>query len=394
MALARLSGRFGNSPSRADRRRRSRSGSDDRARPDAPNTEESRRSRRRYWSVGLSVSLLLVIFGVVIFGYYWEFFRPPRVWAGSVNSVEFTMGDLVQRIRVLQGVNRYEGGRVDLSTVPFEYLQNLVNVEVLRQAAPGLGIDPSEAAIEDELRRRFTPTVPEGQDVDPGQLDQEFRNNYQIFLTATGLSDSEYRVIVEEEITDFGLFLLLGQEVESPQSHVEVRWIRLPIDPSESGSSGLLPDQVVERLKVEPFETVAREVNRSAGYSDPSGYVGWVPVGAFPSLDPLLYGDDELGTAALTPGQVGSPLYARDGIFIVEMLSGPVEREVGERMRVKLALELAEEWKNETLQEGTANGSVKMHFDSHLYEWVAKQVSVTAPRVPVTSQSDQPGIGR
>ena len=394
MALARFSGRFGSPRTRAYRRRRARSGFEDETGGDSPSPEERRERRRRFWSVGIGVFLILVVFGVVGFGYYWEFFRPPRVWAGSVNNVGFNMGDLVQRIRVLQGVNRYEGGRVDLSTVPFEYLQNLVNVEILRQAATALGIDPSDEAIADEVRRRFTPTVPEGQEVDTGQLDREFRNNYQTFLTATGLADSDYRVIVEEEITDFGLFLLMGQEIDSPQTHVEVRWIRLPIDPGDTGSSGLLPDQVTQRLEVEPFETVAREVNRSEGYSDPSGYVGWVPEGAFPSLDPLLYGDKELGTAALTPGQVSRPLYARDGIFIVEMLSGPEEREISERMRVKLALELAEEWKNQALQEGTGNGTVKMHFDSNLYEWVAKQVFVTAPRVQATGQSGQPAVGR
>ena len=372
----------------------SRSGSGEGDGPETSSPEERRERRRRFWSVGIGVFLLLIVFGVVIFGYFWEFFRPPRVWAGSVNNVEFTMGDLVQRIRVLQGVNRYEGGRVDLSTVPFEYLQNLVNVEILRQAAPELGIDPSDEAIENELRRRYTPTVPEGQEVDPGQLDREFRNNYQTFLTATGLTDSEFRVIVEEEITEFGLFLLMGQEIESPQTHVEVRWIRLSIDPSESGSSGLLPDQVAQRLEVEPFETVAREVNRSAGYSDPSGYVGWVPEGAFPNLDRLMYGDEERGAAALSPGEVSSPLYARDGIFIVEILSGPEVRELNERMSVKLALEKAEEWKNKALQEGTSNGTVKMHFDSNLYEWVANQVFVTAPRVPVTGQSGQPAIGQ
>ena len=201
-----------------------------------------------------------------------------------------------------QGVNRYDGGKVNLGTVPFEYLQNLVNLEILRQAAPGLGINPSEEAIDGELRRQFQPIAPEGQEVDPGQLDQEFRNNYQTFLTATGLIDSEYRVIVEEELTDFGLFLLLGQDVESPQEHVEVRWIRLPIDPQEAGASELHPEQVARRLEVEPFEVVAREVSRSAGYANESGYVGWVPKGAFPNLDPLLYGDEELGTAALAPG--------------------------------------------------------------------------------------------
>ena len=396
MALARLSGRSGNQRSRAFRRRRNRSGSGEEGQssPDVPGPEERRIRRRRYWSVGIGAFLILVVFGVVGFGYYWEFFRPPRVWAGSVNNVEFTMGDLVQRIRVLQGVNRYEGGRVDLSTVPFEYLQELVNVEILRQAAPGLGINPSDDAIEDEVRRRFTPTVPEGQEVDPGQLDQEFRNNYQTFLTATGLTDGDYKVIVEEEITDFGLFLLMGQEIGSPQTHVEVRWIRLPIDPGQAGADALLPDQVAERLEVEPFETVAREVNLSQGYSDQTGYVGWVPNGAFPELDPLLYGDREGGTAALSPGQVSRPLYTSDGIYIIEMLSSPEEQEVSERMRVKLALELAKEWKNQALREGTANGTVKMHFDSNLYAWVAKQVSVTAPRVDVSSQPGQPAVGR
>ena len=389
MALARLSGRFGNSETRANRRRRSRSGSDEGARPDASTPEERRQRRRRYISAGLGVFLLLVIFGVVIFGYFWEFFRPPRVWAGSVNNVEFSMGDLVQRIRVLQGVNRYEGGRVDLSIVPFEYLQNLVNAEILRQAAPGLGIDPSEEAIEGELRRRFTPSVPEGQEFDSGQLDREFRNNYQTYLTATGLTDSEYRVIVEEEITEFGLFLLMGQEIQSPQQHVEVRWIRLPINPNETGASGLVPEQVAQRLEVEPFGTVAREVAHSAGYADPDGYVGWVPQGAFPDLDPLLYGDPSEGKAALSSGEMSRPLYAADGIFIVEKLTGSEERELGDQMRVKLALELAEGWKEQALQEGTDNGTVKMHFNSRLYGWVADQVSVTAPRIPETSQTGQ-----
>ncbi len=391
MSLARLiGGRFGgNAPGRAGRRRRARSGAGEGQRTDAPTPAERRARRRRYWSIGIGVFLLAVIFAVVIFGYYREFYRPPRVWAGNVNNVEFTMGDLVQRIRVLQGVNRYEGGRVDLSRVPFEYLQNLINAEILRQAAPGLNINPNAEAIESGLRRQFQPTVPEGQEVDPGQLEREFQNTYQTFLTATGLTDSEYRVIVEEEITEFGLFLLLGQDVESTQEQVEVRWIRLPVDPSEAGSDGLQPDQVAQRLEVEPFETVAREVSRSAGYADSSGYVGWVPEGAFPNLDPLLYGDEELGTAALKPGEVSGPYYARDGIFIVEKLSGPEQREVDDRMAFKLTLELAQAWKDKALQEGTSNGTVKMNFNSRLYGWVADQVFVTAPRLPVTSQSGQ-----
>ena len=389
MALARLSGRFGGPSNRAYRRRRARAGLDDGGGPEAADPGERRQRRRRYISIGLGVFLLAVIFGVVIVGYYREFFNPPRVWAGRVNDVEFTMGDLVQRIRVLQGVKRHDGGRVDLSTVPFEYLQDLINAEILRQAAPGLGIEPSDMAIQDELRRRFQPAPPEGQEVDPGQLEQEFRNNFQIFLNATGLTESEYRVIVEEELADFGLFLLMGQEIESPQEHVEVSWIRLPLDPSQAGAGGLEPSQVAQRIEVEPFETVAREVSVSAGYAAPDGHVGWVPRGAFPNLDKLLYGDEAKGTAPLNPGGVSLPEYTEDGIYIIKVLSGVDTREVEDRMRIKLAHELTEDWKNQALQQGLENETVQMHFNDRLYSWVADQVFVTAPRVPVTSGTGQ-----
>lgn len=384
MAFARLGGRFRDAPGRAGRRRRLRSR--DAPPSDTPAPAERRERRRRYLSIGIGAFLLAVIFGVTLFGYYREFYRPPRIWAGSVNDVEFTMGDLVQRIRVLQGVNRYQGGRVDLSTVPFEYLQNLVNAEILRQEAPGLGIKPSAEIIDAALRRQFQPEDTEGQEVDPGQLEREFQNNYQTFLTATGLTDGEYRVILEEDLTRAGLAAMLAQEIESPLEQVEVRWIRLPIGPSETGASDLQPDQVAQRLEVEDFATVAREVSRSAGYADPSGYVGWVPKGAFPNLDPLLYGDEDLGTAALSPGEISSPYYARDGIFIVQTLAGPEQRELGDRIGIKLTLELADGWQDQALQNGTADGTVRMNFNSRLYDWVADQVQITAPRVPADSR--------
>ena len=389
MALARLSGRFGRPDSRADRRRRRRSGLDDVSGSDGPPPEERSQRRRRYLSVGVGAFLLAVVFGVIIFGYFWEFFRPPRVWAGSVNNVEFTMGDLVQRIRVLQGVNRYEGGRVDLSTVPFEYLQNLIDAEILRQAAPQLGIDPDDDAIEDEIRKRFLPALEGGQEADPGQLESEFRNRYQTFLTATGLTDAEYRVIVAEELREGGLLFLMWERVESPQQHVEAQWIRLSLEPAQTGIGTLNPEQVSQRLEVEAFETVAREVSLSAGFADQSGYVGWVPKGAFPDLDPLLFGDPDVGTAALKPGEVSRALYATDGIYIIKKLAGPESRDVDQRMRVKLAQELAENWKNDALQQGLDSETVKMHFNSTLYAWVGDQVSVTAPRVPATSQTGQ-----
>ena len=167
---------FGASDSgRGERRRHRRSLGEDYVSPEPSDIVAAKRQRRL--GTGLGAFLILVIAGVVVFGYYKEFYQPPRVWAGSVRDVEFNMGDLVSRIRVLQGVNRYQGGQVNLSTVPFEYLQNLVHAEILRQQSPALGIKIEAEDIDKELRRQFSPTVEVGQETDPGQLDREFNEN-------------------------------------------------------------------------------------------------------------------------------------------------------------------------------------------------------------------------
>ena len=196
--------------SRAERRRRA--GGSDKPREENPQenprTVQVRVHKRWSWSIG--AVLILVVVGVLGAGYYQEFYRPPRVWAGEVNDVRFTMGDLVQRIRVEQGLV----GQVDLGRRPFQYFRQLLKVEVLRQMAPGMGIEVTDELIERALRSQFYPSAQIGQATDPGQLDQEYRNNLQIFLTRTGLSEGEFRRILEERLRHNALRFLLGQDIE------------------------------------------------------------------------------------------------------------------------------------------------------------------------------------
>ena len=385
MAIQWIGGRFRKPSDRAGRRRRRRGQSEDTDGRPERDPAVRREVRRRNTSIGIGVLLVAVVIGVVAFGYYEQFYSPPRVWAGSVNKVEFNMGDLVARIRVLQGVNRYEGGNVDLSTVPFEYLQNLINAEILRQMSGDLGITPSDADIDEELRRQFQPTPPAGQEADPGQLDREFQNNYQTFLTATGLTDGDFRIIIEERIAVLRLAVLLSQQIEDLQEQVEVEWIRLPVDRGPQEGQ-VQPQDVMKRLELEDFATVAAEVSQSGGFADRLGYVGWVPHGAFPDLDPVLYGDAERGVEALTPGETSQPVYSTDGIYIVRMISGPELQEIQPMIRNKLTLERVQEWQAEQVKVGADAGWVKMNFNSTLYAWVADQVFVTRPRLDEESQ--------
>ena len=375
---------------RGDRRRnrRAQQGNRSNVGPQQETPEANADSHQRRIGLGIGTLLVIIVAGVIGFGYYQEFYKPPRVWAGSVRDIEFTMGDLVSRIRVLQGVNRYQGGQVNLSRVPFEYLQNLVHAEILRQESPKLGITILDEDIEQELRRQFLPTADPGQETDPGQLEREFRDRYGAYLTATGLSDADFRVIVEEQLAQRGLAMILSQEIEEEQLHVEIQWIQLPLD------GDVLVQDVIRRLENEDFTRIAQELNASSQFSDGGGYVGWVPKGAFPDFDDFLFGNEQEGVEPVATGLVAQPIFTSDAYFILNVLSPAEDRDLTGLMGNKLLKESIDRWQRDALVEGTESGFVRMNFNSRLYEWVTDQVFVTAPRIerPTPVPEIMPGV--
>ena len=353
-----------------ERRRRSRTRRNRQEEAGRENTRlaQEKRHQRLVWAIG--TVLIMVVAAVVAAGYYDKFYHPPRVWAGNVRDVEFTMGDLVERIRVLQGLT----GQVDLSVVPFEYLQNQLIAEILRQASPGLGISITDEDLDDALRAQFLPEAAAGDQVASGQLEEEFRQNYSAYLTRTGLSDADYRIILEEQIAEFQLRSILAASIEDTGEQVEVEWIFL----EQSGN--VLPLEVRERLDIEEFGVVAAEVGAPDRFADASGYVGWVPRNAFPSLDGVLFGDEEREIEPLEVGEISRPIATLDGIYIVHKLSPAEDREITVEMRVKLLSQATRQWELDQLTTGSEEGWLRMNFNSKWYAWVAEQVSISAPR--------------
>jgi len=327
--------------------------------------------------------LIMAIVAIVAVGYYREFYNPPRVTAGAIRGVEFSMGDLVERIRVVQGINRYQGGKVDLSVVPFEYLQGLLNSEILRQAAPSIGIYVTKENVDEAIKGRFYPVAPAGQETDPGQLDLEFESNYRNFLTQVNLSDDVYRRIVEEGLQRQQLALFLARDIPESMGQVEIEWIRLEFD------GPVQADDVKARLESEDFQQVAAEVNASAGFADADGYVGWIPEGAFPDFDKLLFSTGD-GSALLEVGGISDPQFTgEDGIFIIHKLSDLEEKELSPLMLYKLTTEMVKGWQEIQLTQGSHDGWLEINFDSDRYAWVADQVRLTAPRVPKPPAQNQ-----
>ena len=373
-------------PADARRRARGRRARQEEARAESSRSTREKRHEKLAWGIGSG--LLVLVIGIVVFGFYQEFYRPPRVWAGSVRDQEFKMGDLVERIRVLQGLS----GQVDLSTVPFEYLRDLLNAEVLRQAAPDLGFRLTDEDIDGVIKSQFYPSVPERQESDPGQLDHEFQNNYQIFLARTGLADADFRVIVQEQIALQQLGLMLGRTIPETTEQVEVEWIRTEIEGRIDVGAVRARLGTEKTGGGEDFIKVAGEVGVPAGFADRTGYVGWVPKGAFPELDGALFGDEERDIPPLEVGEISGPIFTQNGIYIVRLLTGPTDRDFSNQMRNKLNVELVTKWQTDEQIRGANAGWLRMNFNSKWYAWVADQVRLSAPRGD-PGQQGAPGQG-
>ena len=325
-------------------------------------------------SIITTVALFLVVFiiggGCAINGRDDGSGNESLVIVGEVRDKRLTMNDLVERICLHQGINRYADVLMDAS-IPFLLLTDLLHAEILRQAAPGLGIETTDAQIDEAIRDQFRPEPEPGQEAgDPQletQLDAEFDNIYKNFLTQVNLTDDAYRRIMQERLHQSTLFAIMLGSLPEEAPQIELQAIAMSLNSSAS------PEAVRERLALgQDFGSVSREISGS------DGYIGWVPEGAFPEFDRYLFGETEVaedGTETrkpptLEPGEISTPIYDDETIFIIQAIAGPETREVAAQMLFQMASARVEEWKDEQLARGSEEGWAKINFDSNRYAWV------------------------
>ena len=163
------------------------------ARPSGP--AGTRRGR-----IALAAALLgIAVVGMVLgLSYYREVVAPGREWVVRIeNETVMTTGELARAIvvRELTSGNPIPGS--ELGRAPFVVADARAELELMRMAAPGMGLAATESALDAELRERFQPTSDTAPD---DESDRLFRESYIRFLTERGISDEEYRTSVEADL--------------------------------------------------------------------------------------------------------------------------------------------------------------------------------------------------
>ena len=315
--------------------------------------QQERRRQRRV--LLFAAVVVLVVLAIPAVGYYVTFVTPPRQVIVSVNDVERTMGEMVDRARARVASQVEAGAQPQIANVPFEVLTSLVDEELLTQGASSVGVTVTRDDIDQEIRTTFYPRTTPGEEQDPDALEREFQQRYTDFLTISQLSDETYRQIARSNILRTQIREIVGQEVPSLAESVYVHWIRV--------SDEAVASEVVGRLEAgEDFIGLAREYNQDTVWANHDGEVGWVPRGAFVELEETLF--------SIEHGVVSHPLRSRAGVHMLKVTDGPAIVEVNDNMREILKTRALENW----LDEQRESNSVVVNFDSDDYDWVISKV--------------------
>ena len=346
--------------------------------------------RKRFLLIFIAV-FLLTIGGIVTSAWYLNFYLPPRVESAVVNETKFDQGDLVKRVRMIQAATGYSETNITLTDVlrilynpdldvcagPFNL--GMVQLELLIQASDEFNVKITENDIDAFVSTVFEADVPPGQETTQDQLDREFDERYLSYLNFNRITEDEFRRLALEQLTFLEMVGAMDEYISEEIEHVNVSWIRVPLIPDPIASSTDTFEDVTavrERALIEGFETVAADYSKNFVYALNNGSVGWIPKGAFPDLDPWLFGTED--APGMDPGQLTEGIQSGDHFVIAKVNDGPKVMEVGARWRSKLREQLLESWVEDRFEKGTSEGWVAINFDSSLYEWTVEQLMQTA----------------
>jgi hypothetical protein len=255
------------------------------------------------------VLLLLIIGGIVGFAFFQDYYEEhvelPHSKAVQVGDTTFNVDYFADRLKLfLTALNLQDASQAQL--VISAVVTTLEGEELLRQTAPadlGVPVSPEEVELEISDRLGLTENDPEA-----------FAKAYEQELKKTGLSDKEYRQMVESDLLSNKVQEVFSLSV--PQTMEQVRMRQILVGTEDEARS------VVERLDGgEDFGALAQELSLDSATKGKGGERDWV---ARDELN-LSYAGEVL---ALEVGTRSQPIPGPGGYYIFEVEEKQPDREV------------------------------------------------------------------
>ena len=365
-----------------------------------PETADAKRRKSKTNAILTASAILLVIVIVVVVGWYVVYKAPLQATIIKVNNDSISVDYVVKRC-LMNSSNPND----TMSTI-----QNIIQEELVKQAAPQYGITVTEADIDQELRKQAnlsssstdttTTDTPTTTPTDSTTTttpttatlsDAEYKEWYQQRLIESTLSESEFRDLVRTSIIAQRLQAMFEADMPTTAEQAHIYDIVVATHTSA--------DDIKSRIDAgEDFMTLAKEVSIDTSTKDNGGDMGWVPIKA-------LDADLANTVTGLDIGKVSDPVQTSQAAqqaastqqeqpyFLLMVTERAPSREVDPQYISTLKGRLMTDWLNtqmntqkiSLLGKGASGG-----YDSTTEAWIQYQIEKLKASRGITSTTTTP----
>jgi parvulin-like peptidyl-prolyl isomerase len=224
----------------------------------------------------------------------------------------------------------------------------IIQEDVVRRFADELDVTATDDEIKDGIATRLGITAD----------DESFDVVFQQELTRTGLSEKDYRQMVEASVLSDKLQEKFLAKVPKTAESVHYRQIVV--------SDQATADDIKKQIEAGgDFAALAAKNSLDTSTKDKGGDVGWVPRGVLtPSTEELLF--------ALEPGATTIIPYGNTAVLVIQVLKKDDNHPVADDMKDSLAASLLSDWINEKKQSLSIVNNVDItgNYDPDKVQWV------------------------
>ena len=331
------------------------------------------RRRQRLTLITTSATIFLVLL-VFIVAYVVLFVLPPRELVMRVNDVEYTRGDLVEQVRIRQKSAEFMGQTFDATTVIFQTLQAMVEVEIITQTAPTVGILVDDEDVDLEIDKIMSPAEHMRLGKSQDQIKRETDERYVSYLNTVQISTEKHRALVKNALLRRQFKEYISGSIPLVAEQVHLYRLLMPND-GEMDIMKLKFDDAVDNAKdpdslADAYLQIVREFSIDSPETvRQGGEIGWVAKGVLPKYDYHFFD--------LVPGELSDAVQDLDNsgqTYFFMIAERHQARELSSTVREELKIKALQDW---------VNGKRKEHdvyavFNSEIYNWVFEQLRITS----------------
>jgi len=158
----------------------------------------SSRSRWARWGAVIGIAAIIAIPGYI---YFQQVVAPGNRTVVSIDGRQvLSTNELVRAVVVGQMLIADPTDISGLGSAPYVVADTALNAELLRAEATDRGVAVNRADIDAVVQARFRPSPRVGDETRDAELDRLYREAYTRFLAERGVSDAEYRQVIEQSL--------------------------------------------------------------------------------------------------------------------------------------------------------------------------------------------------